>query len=161
MTEFKKGDKVKVKGTEFAGTVTDVYWSNQRVDIEPVVGGIQARVVGLPAEWLQLAEPYSWPPQVGDIWVTADEAEFYVVSHGLRVWARPMRAEEGLTYDVGDSKELERFKALEPVLVRRRGVNLWARSRACPTAGNTTWNARRAVTLTLGSAVRILRWVTT
>lgn len=124
MTTFKKGDRVKIKGTGLTGTVCDLYLSNKLADVIPEIEGTDgALLVNWPVTLLELAEPHSWPPQVGDIWVTADETEFYVMSHGLRSWARPFRAEEGLSYAVNEAKEMERFMALEPVLVRRRGVN--------------------------------------
>lgn len=126
MTKFETGDRVKIRGTEFTGTVHVSFEEDRLVSIDPdPAPGIptEYRTVGIPAVWLEHAEPHSWPPQVGDIWVTCEETEFYVTAHGARSWLKPMRAEDGLSYAVDVGRDMEKFLALNPSLVRRRGVH--------------------------------------
>jgi hypothetical protein len=72
---------------------------------------------------IELAEPASWPPQVGDVW-EAGGVEYYVrmVTYNNTVIVAPFEfgSNAGRSYYEAGANEFEQFKALKPKLVRRR-----------------------------------------
>ena len=117
MTEYKKGQRVKV---EFEGVVK-VADSDGMLEILTDDGYfyyIAARRE--PGVKITPADPKGWPPRVGDIWETG----------GTEYFARHSADKMGITM-VPDGQDVighyalnsmsETFKALNPVLVRRRG----------------------------------------
>jgi hypothetical protein len=118
MTEkVKKGDRVHV---EFDGTVD--YAGDQAIlvhpDEAPIVHSVDNRLI-------TLLDPAGWPPRVGDIW-QAEGGEFYTRACRLESKRREVVIEsmdgEPVNFWEGseDRSGLEDFKALRPVLVRRR-----------------------------------------
>jgi len=122
MTEFKIGQRVKV---ELEGTIVGLeshdgcikIWSDQEYAHYVCVDRWSGGQIDTGAK-VTLTGPENWPPQVGDIW-EADGGEFV---------ARKSLA--GRDYivciPVDDihghyAMETAPFKALNPVLVRRRG----------------------------------------
>lgn len=117
MDTFKKGDRVKVKGTVFAGVVEKLSITTDLVILRPAAGDPFGPAV--PAGWLELAEPSSWPPQVGDIWEAGDHEYCVRLHHG---WADEIVI-EGIDVNLFyRAFRLADFMALNPVLVRRRGA---------------------------------------
>lgn len=106
MSEFKVGQRVKI---ELEGEITYVYNGPPRVSVIDDHGG----VTQVNAEWVTLADPKDWPPQMGDIW----EAE------GREWFCRFVAGIPGMIpEDSGTCLELPSLKALSPVLVRRRNT---------------------------------------
>lgn len=118
MAPFVKGDRVKIRGTEYGGTVADVFCGGQLVDVSYDKGTFTC----FPAEWLELCEPHSWPPQLGDIW-EADGQEYYVRRHYGNKDEIVIGSVETPIYFRSYTNGLAMFMDLKPVLVRRRGVN--------------------------------------
>ena len=108
MQEFKAGQRIKV---EYTGIIPE---SGKGTDARLLFEGVYLQVRPLEDIKVTLADPKDWPPQMGDIW-EANGREYYVQSSlSRKVVVRPddtMHAQPSL----------ESFKALNPVLVRRRG----------------------------------------
>jgi hypothetical protein len=118
MAEFAKGSRVKIKGTEFTGTIAGIYPNGPTIDFVPDADGVKTwpTISAIPVDWLEYAEPYSWPPQAGDIW-EADGGE----------WAAMKNAAGGVTmvellHYSKSARVVREFMDLNPVLVRRREV---------------------------------------
>lgn len=78
------------------------------------------------------AEPESWPPQAGDIW-NAGGIEYFVYSGILGLNAFPFDGASSGRESYSESpmgNSLSDFKALSPVLVRRRSNADWANAAA-------------------------------
>jgi hypothetical protein len=115
MTEFKKGQRVRV---EFEGIVD--WFDGEVLQLSSDIPRESHRLVKVDTFNTKVtpAGPADWPPQVGDIW-EAEGEEYYACDDafgdGIRVES----------FDYGKHSEsyknLDPFKALNPVLVRRRG----------------------------------------
>lgn len=120
MSEFKNGQRVKV---ELEGKIIDTYSHDACVKIlddDTESGGWNHYVYLMsPAVKVTPAGPAGWPPQVGDIWATRDGfgpvGEWFCQSSRMHGFV--MRSEDTSNTRV----VLDEFKALNPVLVRRRG----------------------------------------
>jgi hypothetical protein len=117
MSTFKKGQRVHV---EFDGVISQVIGETAWVLPGGNSPGLRAR--GIQVSAITLADPADWPPQVGDIW-EADGREYYVrgraVCTGLII--EPFNTDDpGPKWQYTDEL-LDEYKALNPVLVRRRG----------------------------------------
>jgi len=106
MTEFKKGQRVHV---EYVGVIQDTHpellWVHPD---DPDVGAFS-----VPVKAVTLADPKDWPPQVGDIWE----------GRGMEWFARKGELSDNmiLAPERGDDDWTQQeFKALNPILVRRR-----------------------------------------
>lgn len=113
--EFKTGQRVKV---EYEGTVQGA--GTTRISVLPDGGGY--RMIDLTKNKVTLLDPPDWPPEAGDIWETSDgcRAEEWFAVTGLisgGIFMQPDNGEDGWSL----KSNAERFKALNPVLVRRRG----------------------------------------
>ena len=113
MTEYQKGQRVRV---EVEGTISAVMADGSFAIAN--VPGTRFKDDGLlnPKVTVTPLDPPDWPPQVGDIWEADGEEWFAAWSMGNLVM---VPAGEGCSFI------LDEFKALQPVLVRRRG-QLWA-----------------------------------
>jgi hypothetical protein len=120
MSEFKEGQRVRV---EFEGVIKDTYSHNACAKIvdsgAEEVGWYHYVYLNSPGVKVTLADPESWPPRVGDIW-EAGGREWYTRQNMacgdeiiVGTFDRP--SQDYYQRDLGD------FKALNPVLVRRRG----------------------------------------
>ena len=116
MGEFKAGDKVNVA---FAGKISYVNRDGS-FEIE-IDSDSNYNADYIPAEYVSLADPADWPPRAGDIW----EA----VGNEYAVRANTHKDEVVMT-SLGDffagqfeyyQDHLDRFKGLNPRLIRRRG----------------------------------------
>lgn len=123
MSEYKKGQRVKYKKgqrvkVELEGEIRNPDSYNGCAWI--VAGdGEYSHYVYLDSSTagvkVTLADPEDWPPQVGDIW-EADGKEWFVRKN------TDSRVRVVFVSEDNDMRvELENFKALNPVLVRRRG----------------------------------------
>jgi hypothetical protein len=115
MAEFKKGLRVKV---EIEGIVESTSSYHGCADIRDNRGYAHFICVTSDAVTVTPTDPPDWPPQVGDIW-EAEGTEYYV---------RPSISERGEVVIIGFEghkdyiqPRFDLFKALNPVLVRRRG----------------------------------------
>jgi hypothetical protein len=119
MGRFKKGERVRVviegsvKTYNEAGGVEALYvTTGNGIDTHYVHLGIAGSPMGTVS--VESLDPANWPPQVGDIW-EAEGREWFAQSSLSR--GVVLRGE-----DTGYAAlELDRFKGLNPVLVRRRG----------------------------------------
>jgi len=113
MTEFKEGQRVKV---EYEGVIVAVHHEPELVYIIQR-GGRNAWIYPKFSTITPL-DPPDWPPQAGDIW-EADGGEFLA--------RKSMAGRDAIVcIPVDDihnhyAMDTEPFKALNPVLVRRRG----------------------------------------
>ena len=125
MTEYKRGQRVRV---EVEGVI-DWTLSDGRIRLRQPSGFADYVRVTAPDAKVTVLDPPDWPPQVGDIW-EADGMEYHAEewhrdpydpvtlvlqpsSHRPDTWA--------YSNDSCYEKNLDDFKALNPVLVRRRG----------------------------------------
>lgn len=117
MQEFKKGQRVKV---EYEGVVD--WFDGEALQLSRDDSRKVSRLVRVDTfnTKVTLLDPADWPPQVGDIW-EAEGKEYYgrecrtAMEPGVYVGAIHAA---GRDYMPG---QLDGFKALNPVLVRRRG----------------------------------------
>jgi hypothetical protein len=114
MTEFKAGQRVKV---EFGGTLK--YLDDETMEIRTDDDYFYYIAPGRePGITITPLDPENWPPQVGDIW-EADGGEFLArksVAGRDAIVCIPV--DEMPRHYAMDTEPL---KALNPVLVRRRG----------------------------------------
>ena len=117
MTEYKVGQRVKV---EFEGTIQELESKDSCLRVVTDRGynhyvyvaernGDQTDT----GAKVTLADPKDWPPRVGDIWEAEGEEWFAREGNIIEIYlvsTRPNR-----------SNDVDDFKALNPVLVRRRG----------------------------------------
>jgi hypothetical protein len=120
MQRFKVGQRIHV---EYNGTLAaqgDGMKATIKVDNPPY--GDRLYLVNLTEVKITQADPKDWPPQVGDIW-EADGREWYAREHSLDDLGIVV---ESFDHPNGKPSHYQRgtladFKALNPVLVRRRG----------------------------------------
>jgi hypothetical protein len=117
MTEYKKGQRVRVeyegtietvlKGSDGPQTALYVHVYGAHKDKSNYVYPKHAKVT--------LLDPPDWPPQVGDIWEAEGREWFCAYS--------PKYGEDRMVPENSGTRTLPlgSFKALNPVLVRRRG----------------------------------------
>jgi hypothetical protein len=122
MADFRTGDKVHV---EFDGVVTSRYEGGWLV-IEDGGSWYRHQIWATGAEKVVTRlEPKNWPPQPGDIWAVAGAAEDQEWFARTATFGRVVLdgAETGSQVHYGYSSEFgfDKFKALNPRLVRRRG----------------------------------------
>jgi hypothetical protein len=115
MSEFKEGQRVKVELEGVMGNVDD-----KGVYVTVPVSKTYAHWIWLEHAEITLLDPPDWPPQVGDIWTTKDGEkpvkEWFARHNRSDSRQIVMTAEDGKVFF-----DLEPFKTLNPVLVRRRG----------------------------------------
>ena len=124
MSRFKKGERVRVviEGevntySKGGGLYEAIYvTTGNGYECHYVLLGIAGSPKGTVS--VERLDPAGWPPQVGDIW-EADGREYCVQKWplGAKVRVSSFDAPDTYWYAI----ELEGFKALNPVLVRRRG----------------------------------------
>lgn len=117
MTEFRVGQRVKVNAV-FEGELRCIN-GNGTVDVLPdsQVGEYLGHDVEyIQSEYVTLADPENWPPQLGDIWAVGDKEWFARFSALTPVYLEAtgpyQKCYAGYTF--------YEFKALGPVLVRRK-----------------------------------------
>jgi hypothetical protein len=113
MSEFKAGQRVKV---EYEATIQSAGSHSLYVCRDD-----RASYWIDPAKFkVTVLDPPDWPPQVGDIWATKDGEkpvkEWFARHNRSDSRQIVMTAEDGKVFF-----DLEPFKTLNPVLVRRRG----------------------------------------
>ncbi len=127
MEEFSKGQRVRI---EIEGTVSltvDNTWLQVHPDGYGPGTDLSLSLKGIK---VTLLDPPNWPPQVGDIWEKGG------MEYHAEEWRRASLTDVGLVlqpyshrddnYAYSDQKSymrnLDDFKALNPVLVRRRDL---------------------------------------
>lgn len=118
MTEYQVGQKIKI---EFEGTVREHGVSDELcTEVADSMGRYHYIVLGSGGVTVTTQDPEHWPPEVGDIW-KANDREYYVRQNRMSRSSVTVAAfEDSVTRDYID-EEQEKFKALNPVLIRRRG----------------------------------------
>jgi hypothetical protein len=102
---------------EFDGVVHKGYGDVHPLHVAVSDGG-SLHHLHLMSDNVTVIPPADWPPQIGDIW-EADGHEYYVRQH---CFDTERYAVEGFNQETGSySDDLDDFKALNPVLIRRRG----------------------------------------
>jgi hypothetical protein len=118
MTEFRVGQRVKVSAV-FEGELRCIN-GDGTVDVLPdsQAGEYLGRDVeySIQSEFVTLADPENWPPQLGDIWAVGDK-EWFARYSALT----PVYLEAADPYQKCYAEySFDQFKALNPVLVRRK-----------------------------------------
>jgi hypothetical protein len=130
MTEFKRDQRVRVT---IETKVERVYGDGRITFYVPPAGAGRYLTVDTVDDTLgvtvEVMDPPNWPPQVGDVW-EADGLDFYVRQYqgargriAIEPFERDSRPAVRYTDSVAavERDSLDSFKALNPVLVRRRG----------------------------------------
>lgn len=126
MSKFKVGDKVHV---EFDAVVTGdldftkgrlCAWPVRQISGEPYDHATHYVYLSASNATLIETDPAYWPPQSGDIW-EANGAEYFVIAGFLA----DLVVTAVDNFDGFSGEDIEsNFKALNPQLVRRRGLGL-------------------------------------
>lgn len=111
MTEFKAGQRVRV---EWEGVVERQ--SSETILVVQASEGHSLFIDPTKDIKVTLLDPPGWPPRVGDIWEADGKEWFGWKSNAGTVG---LKADNG--YVRGSGNGWSDFKALNPVLVRRRG----------------------------------------
>lgn len=119
MTDFHEGQRVKVNA-EFEGEITYVSVGGGSIDVRP--DGDYIDIEYLPSKFVTpIIE--NWPPRLGDVWALPDGTEYFVRRHAhdsdKLVLTSDLSNNARFFYDE-TCGEFETFKALNPVLVRRK-----------------------------------------
>lgn len=123
MTVFHEGQRVKVN-IEFEGNVSYVNLDGS-VDVRPTENHdtrLNGELEYVSAEFVTLIVD-NWPPRIGDVWALPDGTEYFVRRHAhdsdKLVLASDLLTNAKFFYNE-ICGEFETFKALGPVLVRRK-----------------------------------------
>lgn len=116
MSEYRKGQRVHI---ELEGEIAAMEKAYSLLEIRSDDGG-EYCITTNSAFKVTLADPKDWPPQVGDIWL-ADGKEYYVRQNQASSRHESVIGPFDITGEVEYYQDSHgQFKALSPVLVRRR-----------------------------------------
>lgn len=123
MADLKVGDKVHV---EFDGVVNEepVSWGDGRLSMTVRIQTPDLYVHDIchSSAVITRTDPLNWPPQLGDVW-EAGAHDYTVRKHSWSesVVVTPMEGGNAYSEEYSDKRcRLDAFKALKPVLARRR-----------------------------------------